>query len=114
MLPTHSLFLSDPLFGSYVFNIDGGRSKYAMDNARFAPNPFDRLARCPYFPGTYQREQPRLVLISENSQNVLPGASAIFKVALINAANEEGSYALHAKHRSGTNHIAPTCIKLSS
>jgi len=65
------------------------------------------MLRCPYFPGTYQREQPRLILIEEYSQNVLPGASAIFKVGLINAANEEGSYLLHAKHRSGKSTSKP-------
>jgi hypothetical protein len=59
------------------------------------------LPRCPYYPGTYQREQPRAVLLQSLNMNVLPGQSAIFRIMLLNDANEEGSYNLYTMRRSG-------------
>ncbi|EDQ84448.1 uncharacterized protein MONBRDRAFT_12796 [Monosiga brevicollis MX1] len=73
----------DPIFGSFVFTTVAGSSK------------------CPHETNTYAREQPRIIVESEPLSAVYPGQAAVFKLRLINDANEANQYELYVRDVEG-------------
>eukprot|EP00045_Choanoeca_perplexa_P006861 m.59743 g.59743 ORF g.59743 m.59743 type:complete len:2336 (-) comp13823_c0_seq5:1666-8673(-) len=73
----------DPLFKTFVFTTVAGSSE------------------CPHEKNTYAREQPQITLLESPPSDVLPAEAAVFRVLLLNAANEDGQYELYVRDLEG-------------